>query len=192
MPFPYGRGSNYEDELALLLALRAFLRILLLGNVAGAALFEGGRAFGVKRCKAGPLRRNVGLGEDSLDRTFGNTSFTIDAVNGIDVKHLLVLVEAFHRADGHAIRILAVVARLANSVSHCNRSFLLVSIYGRPSGLLSRWIEYLIVSIPSEKASVQKITRVSLLILTGRRAYGPGLFSLSQQGGGRGKTLLGG
>ena len=52
----------------LLLALRAFLGVALFGDVAFAAVLEGGGALGVERREAGPLGRHVGLGEDGLDR----------------------------------------------------------------------------------------------------------------------------
>src|SRR5207302_2044042 len=79
---------------------------------------EGGGAFGVERGEAGPLRRDVGLGEDRLDGTLRHTRLTVDAVLRIDVQHHVILPEALDRADRHAVSVLAVVARLANSMRH--------------------------------------------------------------------------
>src|SRR5579875_1187809 len=134
-PLPLGSWFRLRTGLALLLTLRSFLWILFLRNVALAAFFQSGGTLGVELGEMGPLGRNIGLREDGLNRTLRDTGFTIDAVYRIDVKHLLVLVEAFHRADSHAVGILTIVTRLTNGVSHRNRSFLLVSIHGRPLGL---------------------------------------------------------
>src|SRR5207245_5708546 len=46
----------------LLLALGAFLRVLLLGDLALARVLEGRRALGVQRGETGPLGGDVGLG----------------------------------------------------------------------------------------------------------------------------------
>src|SRR5690349_20606049 len=64
----------------LLLALGAFLRVLLLGDVALTALLEGGRALGVELGEADPLGGDVGLGENGLDRALGHAGLAVDAV----------------------------------------------------------------------------------------------------------------
>ena len=78
---------------------------------------------GVQRRVARPLRRHVGLGEDRLDRAFRHARLAVDAVDRVDVQHHVVLVEALDRADGHAIGVLAVVARFANGVRHDSHPF---------------------------------------------------------------------
>src|SRR5262245_30531876 len=91
---PEGRGPALLPSCALLLlALGAFLGVLLLGDVALAALLEGGGALGVELGEAGPLGGDVGLGEDGLDRALGDAGLAVDAVRRVDVQHLLVLVE---------------------------------------------------------------------------------------------------
>src|SRR5262245_41342225 len=65
-----------------------------------------------------PLRRHVGFREDRLHRAFRHTRFAVDAVHRINIEHHVVLIEAFHRAHGHAVGVFAVVARFANSVRH--------------------------------------------------------------------------
>src|SRR5438067_5880820 len=91
------------------LALGPFLSGLLLGDAA-TGLLQGGGALGVQRGEAGPLAGDVGLGEDGLDRALGNARLAVDAVGRVDVEHLLILVEALYREDGHAIGVLAIVA----------------------------------------------------------------------------------
>src|SRR5262249_40413627 len=103
---------------SLLLALGAFLGVGLLGDLALAAVLEGGGALGVEGGEAGPLGRHVGLGEDGLDGALRHARLAVDAVGRVDVEHLLVLVEALHRADRDAVGVLAVVAGLADGVGH--------------------------------------------------------------------------
>src|SRR5262249_5597013 len=83
-----------------------------------AGVLESSRALRVERRKVRPLRRHIGLGEDRFDRTLRNACLAVDAIIRIDVKHHVVLVETLHRADCDTIGILAVMTRLANSVSH--------------------------------------------------------------------------
>jgi hypothetical protein len=64
------------------------------------------------------LRRDVGFGINCLNRALRNTCFTIDTIDRVDVKHRLILVETLHRADDNTIGVLAIMARLANGVSH--------------------------------------------------------------------------
>jgi hypothetical protein len=56
--------------------------------------------------------------KDRLDRAFGNASFAVDALIGMDVEDLLPFVEALDRANDHAVGVLAAEAGLANNVSH--------------------------------------------------------------------------
>src|SRR5262245_46529131 len=99
-----------------LLALRPFLRRLLLGDVAG--IFQCGAAFRIQLDVARPLGRAVRLNVNGLDRAFRHAGLAVDAVVRIDVQHLLVLVEALHRTDDAAVGVLAVVTRSSDDVSH--------------------------------------------------------------------------
>jgi hypothetical protein len=56
--------------------------------------------------------------KDGLDGALGNAGFAIDALIGMDVEHLLAFVEAFDRANHHAICVFAAEARLNDNVSH--------------------------------------------------------------------------
>src|SRR5262249_48325107 len=67
---------------------------------------------------AGPLRRHVGLGEDRLHGALRHARLAVDAVHRVDVQHHVVHPEALHGADDRAVGVLAVIARLTNSVSH--------------------------------------------------------------------------
>src|SRR6516162_10117342 len=100
----------------LLLAGWPFLRVRLLGDMA--SFLEGSRLLGVHWGVVGPLTGDVGLGEDRFHGTFGHTRLAVYAIVRIDIEHHVVLVEALHRTNRHAIGVLAVVARLANCVSH--------------------------------------------------------------------------
>jgi hypothetical protein len=55
--------------------------------------------------------------------TFRDTSTAIDALGWIDVKLIVILIEAVDRTDHHAIGVLAVVTRLANDQGHESFSF---------------------------------------------------------------------
>src|SRR4029450_13384446 len=88
-----------------LLALRPFLGVLLLGDLAARGLERGG-LLGVDGGPVGPLAGHVGLGEDGLDRALRHARLAVDAVGRVDVQHLLVLVETLHRADGYAVGVL--------------------------------------------------------------------------------------
>src|SRR5205823_3947148 len=116
-------GFRISDLSSGLLALGAFLRRILLGDAAAGFLQRRG-LLGVEGREARPLARHVGLDEDGLDRTLGYAGFAVDAVRGIDVEHLLVLVEALHGADRNAVGVLAIVAGLADDVRHGTVSFL--------------------------------------------------------------------
>ena len=61
-----------------------------------------------------PLRGDIGIEEDRLDRTLGNTRPAIDTVIRVDVELLLIAIEAFTRANDHAVRVLASATRLGH------------------------------------------------------------------------------
>ena len=104
---------------SLLLAPRAFFGVVLLGDVGLPALsLEDGGFLGVQRRVMRPLRRHVGFRKDRLHRALRHARLAVDAVLRIDVQHHIVLIEALDRADGHAIGVLAIVTRFANSMRH--------------------------------------------------------------------------
>src|SRR5690349_19247292 len=105
------------DTRLLLLALGPFLGVLLLGDLA-AAVLEGRGALGVLRREAGPLGRDVRFGKDRLDGALRHARLAVDAVDRIDPQHHVVLVEALDGTDDTAVRVLAVVARLAYHMGH--------------------------------------------------------------------------
>src|SRR5262249_20061593 len=57
-------------------------------------------------------------GEDRFHRALRDTRFAVDAIDGVNVQHHVVLVETLYRADNGAVGVLAIVARLADGVSH--------------------------------------------------------------------------
>jgi hypothetical protein len=65
-----------------------------------------------------PLRRDIGLGEDSFNRTLRYTSITINARLGIDVQHVVIEMKSFNRTDKRTVSVAAVNARFCNDVSH--------------------------------------------------------------------------
>lgn len=109
-----------NNRLRLLLAAWAFFGVLLFGDVAITRGLDGGGAFGVHWRVVLPLRRDIGLGEDRFDRAFRYAGFAIDAIAWIDVKKHVILIEALNRTNRHAIGVLAIVARFANSMRHCS------------------------------------------------------------------------
>jgi hypothetical protein len=72
----------------------------------------------VKLNKACPFFRNFVLVEDRFDRAFWNARFAINALIGVDVKHLLAFVETLYWADDDAISVTASVTWLGNYMSH--------------------------------------------------------------------------
>src|SRR5581483_4220919 len=88
-------------------------RVLLFADVA-AALAQGFGPLPVQREERLPLGRHVHGVEDRLHRALGDARPAVDALVGVDVQHLVVLVEAVYGADRHAVGVLAVVARLGN------------------------------------------------------------------------------
>src|SRR5262245_62917655 len=65
-----------------------------------------------------PLIRGLVLGEDRLDRADRLAGAAVDALLGVDVQHLVTLVNAVNRADLHAGLVLHADARLGNDVGH--------------------------------------------------------------------------
>ena len=103
----------------LLLAAGPFLGVLLFGDMRIAALgLQLGGLLRVDLRPVRPLGGNIGLGEDRFDGTLRHARFTVNAVDRVDIQHHVILPEAFDRADDAAIGVLAIVARLADSVSH--------------------------------------------------------------------------
>src|SRR6516165_2912668 len=130
------KTSSATASLLLLIdAFRALLGVLLFCDRAATG-FQLRRFLGVELGEAAPLSRNIGFREDGFDRTFGHAGFAVDAINRVDVEHMLPLIEAFDRADDDAVRVFAVMARLSNSVSHIQSvlSFLAV---GQCSSIIS-------------------------------------------------------
>ncbi len=113
-----GNRKLVEVGLRLGLAVRPFQWRLLGSDVVLLVSFQLGSTFGVELNIAGPLSRRVGFSKDSLHGTFRYTGFTINAVDGIDVEHLLILPEALHGANDDAIGVFAIVATGSNYVSH--------------------------------------------------------------------------
>lgn len=79
------------------------------------ALFRFGR---VQLDVALPLFGKIVFVENGFDRALWYTGFTVDAFFWMDVDHLVAFVEAFDRADDHAIGVLATRAGFGNDVSH--------------------------------------------------------------------------
>jgi hypothetical protein len=67
---------------------------------------------------AGPLLRDVRIGEDRLDGTLRLTGTTIDALVRLNIELVVALVDAVHRAHLDAASVFRVEARLGNDVSH--------------------------------------------------------------------------
>src|SRR5690606_31499331 len=55
---------------------------------------------------------------NGLDRAFGNTRATIDALFGIDVEHLVISVKALHGTDGDTVRKTTAFAVRGDDESH--------------------------------------------------------------------------
>jgi hypothetical protein len=65
-----------------------------------------------------PLIGDIGFTKDRFHRTFRDTAFAIDALHGIDVEHVVVLVKTFRGTDNDAVGVLAVQTRFANDIGH--------------------------------------------------------------------------
>src|SRR5262245_20094772 len=110
--------GGLPTKCSLLLAPWAFFGVRLLRDMARAGGLDLGGLRRVQRRIALPLRGHIRLRENRLDRAFRHACLAVDAVARIDVKHHVVLIEAFHRTYGHAVGVLTIVARFANSVRH--------------------------------------------------------------------------
>ena len=56
--------------------------------------------------------------EDRFDGTLWNAGLAVNALVGVDIKHLLPLIEAFDWTDYDAVGVLTCEARLGNDVGH--------------------------------------------------------------------------
>src|SRR5690554_3170698 len=65
-----------------------------------------------------PLRGHVGIGEDRGHGALGLARAAIDAFVGVDVVLVLALVDAVHRADLDATRVLGADAGLGDHIRH--------------------------------------------------------------------------
>lgn len=93
------------------------------------------RLGGVEFDVALPLFRNVVFVKDCFDGAFRNARFAIDTLFGVDVEHLISLVEALYGANDDAIGVFASRARLGNNVSHVldlSNQFKCGGIMGQP------------------------------------------------------------
>src|SRR5262249_34095747 len=63
-------------------------------------------AIGVEGDVVLPFLGNRGFRIDRLDGAFERAGFAVNAMFGVDVQHLLPLVKAVARADGHAVGVL--------------------------------------------------------------------------------------
>src|SRR5690606_29422710 len=72
---------------------------------------------------AGPLRRDIGVREDRGDRALRLARATIYALIRVDVILILALVDAVHRADLDAARVLGADTGLGDDVRHLGLSF---------------------------------------------------------------------
>src|SRR5262249_49922925 len=84
----------------------SFLRLLLFCDAP--AWFQHRDPLRVERDEMCPLRRHLSVKKDRIHRTFRYARFAVDALRRIDVKHVLVLIEALARADCDAIGVLAI------------------------------------------------------------------------------------
>jgi hypothetical protein len=116
----HSRASAFEPKLGhvsfalpRLVAAFALERVFLFGD--DGAL---GRFFSVERCEFLPFIGKVVFVEDRLDGALGNTRFAVDALLGVDVKHLSPLIKAIDGANHDTIRVFAVEAGLGDDMSH--------------------------------------------------------------------------
>src|SRR5262245_44238350 len=73
---------------------------------------------GVELHEPGPPRGHIVFLIDRFYRALRDTRPAVDAVLRVDVELRLVAVEALHRADDDAVRVLAVDARFGHDVGH--------------------------------------------------------------------------
>ena len=76
------------------------------------------RELGVERLEFGLVRRHVVLGEDRLDRAFGDAQRAVDALVGIDDEEVGPLAEAIDRADIDAVGVFALDAGFGYDIGH--------------------------------------------------------------------------
>jgi hypothetical protein len=93
------------------------------------------------------VRRQIFLGIDRVDGAFGNAHGAIDALIGIDGQEVRAFAEAVHRANVHAVGVLALDTGFGNNMGHdglgkwgerCNRStmFVILKEISAPARLL--------------------------------------------------------
>jgi hypothetical protein len=74
--------------------------------------------FRIQLSKRLPLLGQVVLMEDCLNRTLWYAGFAVDALIGMNVQHLLSLIEAFYGAHNDTVGVLACEAGLSNHMGH--------------------------------------------------------------------------
>jgi hypothetical protein len=80
--------------------------------------FERGYAFCVELNEARPFTRHISVMKNRLDGTLRDASFAIDARFRINVKLHFILVKTITWANDDAIRVFAIVTRLAHNIGH--------------------------------------------------------------------------
>jgi len=60
------------------------------------------------------------IGEDGLDRAFGNACIAVDAAIGVDEQSIRKLVKCLDRADGRTVGVFTIKAWLGNYIRHGN------------------------------------------------------------------------
>jgi hypothetical protein len=111
------RSGLALEQFLLVLDLRPFVRIarrILAFN----DLFPLLGQFGVERDELPLLDRHVVLGENGLDRAFGDAKGAVNALLRVDDQHVRAFVKAVDRADVDAIRVFALDAAFGDDVSH--------------------------------------------------------------------------
>src|ERR1044072_4113507 len=98
------------------------------------------RHFGIEFLECLLVFRQVVFMENGFHGTFRHARFTVDALIGVDVQHLLTLVKALDRADNDTVGVLASKTRLSNYVSHelitPEKANQLCTLYGRDRTLV--------------------------------------------------------
>src|SRR5262249_39860312 len=88
-----------------------------------ATRFQSKHPLRVELSKLRPLARHIRVVENRLHGTLRHTRLAIDTLLWIDIELHVVLVKAVAGADDHAVRVLAVAARLTNNIGHRVCSF---------------------------------------------------------------------
>jgi hypothetical protein len=85
-------------------------------------LFRNGRGlrghFRIQRGEGLLVFRKIIFMENRFDGALGYTRLAVNALIGVNVEHLLTLVEAFNWAHNHTVGVLAPETGLGNDVSH--------------------------------------------------------------------------